>query len=56
MCVNRPFDAGISCDMLHAAAGGLEAPVILEKENLYGTNFIQIVVLPVYKLILKEVR
>lgn len=43
------------CSKFHENPGGLSMFDISERQQQYGTNFIRINVLPVYKLIIKEV-
>ena len=49
------FDDRVTCDVFHANPDGLQQPVIKQMEGIYGANLIEIVVLPVYKLIINEV-
>lgn len=51
----RVFDEAKTCDVFHANPGGLQPALIEKMKHIYGVNLIEIIVLPIYKLILNEV-
>ena len=53
---NRVYDTDLSCESFHQNSGGLSPKEVEERERHYGLNLIKITVLPVYRLIIKEVR
>jgi len=52
---NRAYDVDSACDSFHKNKNGLSIKDIDVNKCLFGLNLIQISVLPVYHLILKEV-
>jgi len=49
------FDNEKTCDEFHANPDGLQPAVIEQMRHIYGVNLIEIVVLPIYRLIINEV-
>ncbi len=49
------YDYNLTCGSFHENSGGLSQQEVNERQQQYGANFIRITVLPIYRLILKEV-
>jgi hypothetical protein len=50
------YDTNLICGTFHQNPGGLSPKEVEEKKRQYGSNLIKITVLPIYRLILKEVK
>ena len=49
------FDEDKMCDVFHSNPDGLESATVNQMSQIYGVNLIEIVVLPLWKLTVKEV-